>query len=65
MNDNGSGLEYFNKEDFLEELSLEIEDCIKNGGTYFSIGVNSDASCFYNDPKVEELKDITMSDAEM
>lgn len=49
-NDNGSGMEYFNKEEFLEELSLEIDDCIKNGGTYFSVSVDADASCFYNDP---------------
>lgn len=45
MNDNGSGMKYFNKEDFLKELSLEIDNCIKNGGTYFSISVDSDASC--------------------
>lgn len=46
MNDNGSGMEYFSKEDFLEEISLMVDDCIANGGTSFSIQVDADASCF-------------------
>ena len=46
MIDNGSGMEFFNKEDFLEELSLMIDDCINNGGTSFSVNVYADASCF-------------------
>lgn len=49
QNDNGSGIMYVNKEDFLKEVSLMIDDCIANGSTYFSIEVDSDASCFYND----------------
>lgn len=48
-NDNGSGMEYNTKEDFLNEISLMIDDCIANGGTYFDAQVDSDASCFYND----------------
>lgn len=44
--DGGSGMKYQNKQDFLKELSLMIDDCILNGGTYFDITVNSDASCF-------------------
>lgn len=47
LNDNGSGMEYATKEDFLKEVSLMIDDCIANGGTYFSIAVDADASCFY------------------
>lgn len=46
-NDNGSGMTYYNKKKFLEEISLMIDDCVANGGTYFSVSVNADASCFY------------------
>lgn len=49
LNDSGSGMEYNTKEEFLRELSLEIDDCFKNGGTYFSVSVDTDASCFYQD----------------
>lgn len=44
---NGSGMKYNTKEDFLKEVSLMIDDCTDNGGTYFSIEVDADASCFY------------------
>lgn len=47
LNDNGSGAEYFTKQSFLEEISLMIDDCVANGGSYFSISVDADASCFY------------------
>lgn len=46
LNDNGSGMEYTSKEEFMKELSLMIDDCIANGGTFFDIQVDSDASCF-------------------
>ena len=46
---NGSGQEFTDKEAFLQELSLMIEDCENNGGTTFDITVNSDASCFVDD----------------
>lgn len=46
MNDNGSGMEYSTKEEFLEEISLMIDDCMENGGTYFDISVDTDVSCF-------------------
>lgn len=49
MNDNGSGMKYYTKEDFLKEISLMIDDCISNGGTYFSSDIDSDASCFYDE----------------
>lgn len=45
-NDNGSGMEYSTKEDFLHELSMMIDDCLENGGTFFQVSVDSDASCF-------------------
>lgn len=48
LNDNGSGMAYGTKEEFLNEISLMIDDCIANGGTFFDVQVNSDASCFYN-----------------
>ena len=47
LNDNGSGMEYKTKEEFMKEIGLMIDDCIANGGTFFDIQVDSDASCFY------------------
>ena len=49
LNDNGSGMAYNTKEEFLKEISLMIDDCIANGGTFFDIQVDSDASCFYQE----------------
>jgi len=43
----GSGQKFTTKEDFLKEIGLMIDDCIENGGTYFSVEVDSDASCFF------------------
>lgn len=48
LNDNGSGMIYRTKEEFLEEVSLIIDDCISNGGTFFEVQIDSNASCFYN-----------------
>ena len=66
LNDNGSGMEYYAKEEFLKEISLMIDDCVANGGTYFSINVDADASCFYiekkeTNPEIEncEYRDVT------
>ena len=44
--DNGSGMRYTSKEDFLNELSLMIDDCINNGGSFFDAVIDSNASCF-------------------
>ena len=49
LNDNGSGMKYKTKKEFLKEISLMIDDCIANGGTFFDAQIDSDASCFYND----------------
>lgn len=49
LSDNGSGMEYHDKESFLKEVGLMIDDCMENGGTYFSISVDTDASCFCSD----------------
>ena len=49
MNDNGSGMTYKTKEEFMKEIGLMIDDCIVNGGTFFDVQVDSDASCFYWD----------------
>jgi hypothetical protein len=49
LNDNGSGMKYNTKEEFLHELSLMIDDCIANGGIFFDVQVDSDASCFYQE----------------
>jgi hypothetical protein len=54
LNDNGSGMEYNTKEDFLKEISLMIDDCIANGGTFFDVQIDSDASCFYNNEEEDE-----------
>ena len=35
LEDNGSGMTFRSKEEFLNELSMEIDDCIANGGTFF------------------------------
>ena len=51
LNDNGSGMKFKSKEEFLKELSMEIDDCITNGGTFFDVQVDTDASVFYNDEK--------------
>lgn len=45
--ENASGMEFNNKEDFLKEISLMIDDCKANGGTQFDIMVTTDASCYY------------------
>ena len=37
LNDNGSGMEYTSKEAFMKEISLMVDDCIANGGTFFDI----------------------------
>lgn len=47
LNDNGSGMKYKNKEEFMKEIGLMIDDCIANGGTFFDVQVDADASCFY------------------
>lgn len=44
----GSGQEFNNKEAFLHELALMIDDCEANGGTQFDVTVDADASCFYD-----------------
>lgn len=49
MNDNGSGMVYHNKEEFLKEVALMIDDCVDNGGTFFSVQVNADSSCFHQE----------------
>lgn len=51
LNDNGSGMKYASKEEFMKELSLMVDDCIANGGTFFDVQVDSDANCFYEDEK--------------
>ena len=54
LNDNGSGMKYKTKKEFLNEISLMIDDCIANGGTFFDAQIDSDASCFYCEDKNEE-----------
>lgn len=49
LNDNGFGMEYTSKEAFMKEISLMVDDCIANGGTFFDVQIDSDASCFCAD----------------
>ena len=44
--ENGSGMKFSNKEEFLRELALMIDDCEANGGSFFSVEVYADASCY-------------------
>lgn len=49
LNDNGTGMSYNTKEEFIKEISLMIDDCISNGGTFFAAQIDSDVSCFYEE----------------
>ena len=49
LNDNGSCMKYYTKEEFIKEIGLMIDDCIDNGGTFFDAAIDADVSCFYND----------------
>lgn len=64
--DSGSGQEFCDKESFLEELSMMIDDCMTNGGTRFDVTVDADAFCFNVDMTftafVYEDDGITTSD---
>lgn len=57
--DNGSGQEFNNKEDFLKELSLQIDDCEANGGARFDVTVDADAECFLTSDDNEEVSKST------
>lgn len=58
INDSGSGMKYSTKEDFLQEISLMIDDCIANGGRFFDAQIDSDASCFYCECDENDLQSI-------
>ena len=51
INDGGSGTQYQTKEEFLKEVSLMVDDCIANGGSYFDISIEADASCYSQEEK--------------
>lgn len=55
--DNGSGMKYSTEEDFIHEFKSMIKDCETNGGTYFGVSVDTDASCFVdNDDNKSDLE---------
>lgn len=55
--DNGSGMKYSTEEDFIHEVRSMIKDCESNGGTYFGVSVDTDASCFAdNDDNKSDLE---------
>lgn len=64
LNDNGSGMSYNSAEEFLQEISMMIDDCIANGGTYFDVQVDADASCFYNGDDEDDEDDREDEDDE-
>lgn len=49
----GSGCKYHTKEEFLNELSMMIDDCTDNGGTFFAAVIDSDKSCYYMEDDYE------------
>ena len=49
LNDNGTGIKHDNKEAFMKEIEAMVDDCIRNGGTYFIADIVSDKSCFHQD----------------
>lgn len=53
--DNGCGCAYYTKEEFLEEISSRIDNCIANGGSYFDTEITTDANCYL----IEESKELT------
>lgn len=62
--DNGSGMSYKTKEDFLKEIELMIDDCIENGGSYFEVTVDSDASCYWNEDEEYDEDDYDYDDCD-
>lgn len=58
LNDNGSSMKCNTKEDFLKEISLMIDNCIANGGKFFDVQIDSDASCFYHKRENDRIDDI-------
>ena len=55
MIDNGSGMKYSTKEEFLSELSRMIDDCEANGGTHFDVEVLTNKSCFLDEETLADL----------
>ena len=47
LNDNGSGMSFPTREEFIAEINRMIDDAEANGFKYFDIQVDSDVSCFY------------------
>ena len=54
LNDNGSGMKYASKSEVLQEISMMIDDCQKNGGTFMDFQIDSDVSCFYQGGLLDE-----------
>lgn len=54
LNDNGSGMKYTSKSKVLQEISMMIDDCQENGGTFMDFQIDSDVSCFYQGGLLDE-----------
>lgn len=48
VNDNGSGIKYYSKNEFLTEISRMVDDALLNGCTFIDFQCDSDASFFAN-----------------
>lgn len=59
-NEDGSGMKYTDIERFIDEIRMQIRDCIDNGGTYYSIIINADASCFSQDETDNKLYECSI-----
>ena len=44
--DNGTGMTFNSKEEFLQTLSVLIDNCITNNCNYFDVMIDSDTNCF-------------------
>ena len=59
-NKDGSKIKYTDIERFINEIRIQIRDCIDNGGTYYSVTVDSDASCYSKDETDNKLYECSI-----
>lgn len=53
--ENGSSMKYSDIESFINELRSEINDCMDNGGTSFSVDITADAPCFLTEQNYVQM----------
>lgn len=47
LNDNGSGMKFSSREEFIAEINKMIDDAEANGFEYFDVQIDCDVSVFY------------------